>query len=73
MQRGRTGSLAAAVDQTTETWPANWKLLEDRIGRRCGEFMWMFRRGGLEYYKHVDTRRYLVLDGERELLSPERR
>ena len=34
------------------------------IGERCAEFMWMWRQNGLEYYKHIDTRRYLILDAE---------
>jgi hypothetical protein len=45
-----------------ELEPANWKPLELRIGSRCAEFMWMWRENGLEHYKHVDTRRYLILD-----------
>jgi len=45
-----------------ELEPANWKPLKLRIGSRCAEFMWMWRENGLEYYKHVDTRRYLILD-----------
>jgi hypothetical protein len=45
-----------------ELEPANWKPLELRIGSRCAEFMWMWRENGLEYYKHCDTRRYLILD-----------
>ena len=45
-----------------ELEPANWRPLELRIGSRCAEFMWMWRKNGLEYYKHVDTRRYLILD-----------
>jgi hypothetical protein len=44
--------------------PANWKPLKMRIGERCAEFMWMWRQDNLEYYKHIDTRRYLVLDAE---------
>ena len=44
--------------------PANWTPLEMRIGERCAEFMWMWRQNGLEYYKHTDTRRYLILDAE---------
>jgi hypothetical protein len=24
--------------------------------------MWMWRENGLEHYKHIDTRRYLILD-----------
>jgi hypothetical protein len=44
--------------------PANWKPLEIRIGARCAEFIWMWRQNGLEYYKHIDKRRYLILDSE---------
>ena len=44
--------------------PANWKPLEVRIGTRCAEFMWMFRENALEHYKHIDTRRYLILDAK---------
>jgi len=47
-----------------ELEPANWKPLELRIGERCAEFMWMWRQNGLEHYKHIDTRRYLILDAE---------
>jgi len=50
--------------QQMEFEPANWKPLEIQIGQRCAEFMWMWRQNGLEYYKHVDTRRYLILDAE---------
>ena len=51
-------------DPAMELEPANWKPLEMRIGERCAEFMWMWRQNGLEYYKHIDTRRYLILDAE---------
>lgn len=44
--------------------PANWKPLEMRVGEGCAEFMWMWRQNDLEYYKHIDTRRYLILDAE---------
>lgn len=50
--------------QEMEFEPANWKPLEIQIGERCVEFMWMWRQAGLEYYKHIDTRRYLILDAE---------
>ena len=65
MQRGRAshidnGKQASAM----ELEPANWKPLELRIGTRCAEFMWMFRENGLEHYKHIDTRRYLILDAK---------
>jgi hypothetical protein len=26
--------------------------------------MWMWRENGLEHYKHIDSRRYLILDTE---------
>jgi hypothetical protein len=42
---------------------ANWVPLESRIGERCEEFMWMWRENGFEFYKNINTRRYLVLDG----------
>jgi hypothetical protein len=44
--------------------PINWMPLERRIGRQCAEFMWMCRKDGVEFYKHVETRRYLLLDSE---------
>ena len=42
----------------------NWKPLEGHIGPLCSGWMWMYRSRGLEYYKHADTRRYLILDAE---------
>ena len=42
--------------------PSDWGPLEKRIGSRCAEFMWMFREDGIEFYKHIGTRRYLLLD-----------
>jgi hypothetical protein len=49
---------------TMEVEPPNWLPLALRIGARCAEFMWMCRQDGVEYYKHVATRRYLMLDGQ---------
>ena len=65
MRRGRAshidnGKQASAM----ELEPANWKPLELRVGNRCAEFMWMFRENGLEHYKHIGTRRYLILDAK---------
>ena len=57
---GRAGQSGPAM----ELDPVNWEPLERRIGSRCGEFMWMYRAGGLEHYKHIDTRRYLILDAK---------
>ena len=42
----------------------NWLPLEQQIGERCEEWMWMYRRRGLEYYKHRYTRQYLILDSD---------
>ena len=47
-----------------ELEPANWKPLELLVGSRCREFMWMWRENGFEHYKHIDSRRYLILDGK---------
>ena len=47
-----------AVELTT-----NWRPLERRLPvDLCAEFMWMFRKDGIEYFKHADTRAYLRLD-----------
>lgn len=42
--------------------PVNWMPLEKRIRSQCAEFMWMYRQDGVEFYKHIQTRRYLLLD-----------
>jgi hypothetical protein len=31
----------------------NWALLEQHLGNRCAEFMWMYARDGVEFYKHI--------------------
>ena len=65
MQLGRASEEGAGQSGLKmELEPANWEPLERRIGSRCGEFMWMYRAGGLEHYKHIDTRRYLILDAK---------
>ena len=41
----------------------NWKPLEKVVGTGgCEDFMWMWREAGIEFYKHIRTRRYLLLD-----------
>ena len=64
--RGSSGRRVDAGKQGSamELEPANWKPLELRIGSRCAEFMWMWRENGLEHYKHIDTRRCLILDAK---------
>jgi hypothetical protein len=49
----------------------NWAPLEQRLGNDCAGFMWMYSKDGIEYYKHIDTRRYLCLSarGDAFLLS----
>ena len=42
----------------------DWTPLERLIGNRCCQFMWMWREGGIQFYKHINTRRYLLLDFE---------
>ena len=65
MRRGKAPRVGTGLPGSgVELGPANWKPLELRIGHRCGEFMWMWREHGLEYYKHIDTRRYLILDAK---------
>ena len=44
---------------------ANWKPLENRLGReRCVGFMYMGRANGINLYKHGITRTYLNLDDD---------
>lgn len=62
-QGGRGSRVVVHTRREMKTEPANWKPLERRIRALCAEFMWMYRENGLEYYKHIDTRRYLILDG----------
>jgi hypothetical protein len=40
----------------------NWKPLEEKIGNRCQEFMFIGRLGRINLYKHVVSRCYLNLD-----------
>jgi len=43
----------------------NWAPLEAMGGPElCAQFMWMWRESGIEFYKHIDARRYLLLDSE---------
>ena len=45
-----------------DAFTPNWEPLEKHIGDQCGMWMWVYRNGDLEFYKHRDTRNYLVLD-----------
>jgi len=62
-QGGEGSRVLVRAEREVETEPANWKPLERCIKALCAEFMWMYRESGLEYYKHIDTRQYLILDG----------
>ena len=55
----------------------NWAPLEQRIGNRCADFMWIYEKDGVEFYKHIGTRRYLCLNSHggvflyiRDVLQP---
>ena len=51
-------------DQVSTDRP-NWKPLERRLSlASCGDWMWMFRTNGIEHYKNIHTRHYLVLDAQ---------
>ena len=44
---------------------ANWKPLENRLGRaRCAGFMYLGRVNGINVYKHGISRSYLNLDDD---------
>jgi hypothetical protein len=59
------------VNEGKELGPPNWLPLETKLresGRPvslCAAFMWMWRERGIDFYKHIDTRRYLLLDSDR--------
>lgn len=40
----------------------DWTPLERILGPVCTQFMWMGRKGDVQFYKHIQTRRYLRLD-----------
>ena len=49
---------------------ANWSPLESRLTPvQCAEFMWMYREDGIEHYKHIVSRRYLLLDPDGRCLT----
>jgi hypothetical protein len=58
------------MNQTKDLGPANWAPLETMLRQTgcpvslCASFMWMYRQNGIEFYKHIDTRRYLLLDSQ---------
>lgn len=58
------------MNQTKDLGAANWTPIETMLrqtGRPvslCGSFMWMYRQNGIEFYKHIDTRRYILLDSQ---------
>ena len=48
---------------TVEATRPDWKPLEQHVPHEeCAEFMWMHRDGVVHFYKHIITRRYLMLD-----------
>ena len=55
------------MDFTTD-WAPLEKVFTDLDGKpdRCGQFMFMHTNTltGLRYYKHINTRRYLLIDAD---------
>lgn len=50
------------IDNTRET-RESWVPLEMALSRaQCIDFMWMGSAGSVQFYKHMDTRRYLMID-----------
>ena len=51
------------MNEGKELGPPNWLPLETKLresGRPvslCAAFMWMWREQGIDFYKHIDTRR----------------
>ncbi len=56
------------MNEPKDLGAANWMPLETMLRKSgrpvnlCASFMWMYRQNGIEFYKHIDTRRYLLLD-----------
>jgi len=49
---------------------ANWAPLERWLAPvQCAEFMWMYREDGVEHYKHIVSRKYLLLDQDGRCLA----
>ena len=52
------------IDNATET-RESWIPLEKALSRaQCVDFMWMGAAGQVQLYKHMDSRRYLLIDAD---------
>lgn len=52
------------IDNATET-RQSWTPLEKALSRaQCIDFMWMGAAGTILFYKHMDTRRYLLINAD---------
>lgn len=50
------------IDNTKET-RESWAALEQALGRQqCVDFVWMGSAGTVQVYRHMDTRRCLMID-----------
>jgi len=45
--------LKPATGRQQIDFTPNWKALEDKLGARCQEFMFMGRMGSVNLYKHI--------------------
>jgi hypothetical protein len=60
------------IDSAIETRDS-WAPLEKALSRaQCVDFMWMGAAGTIQLYKHMDTRRYLLIDATTGLFYDDR-
>ena len=51
--------------ETIDAPHPNWQPLAQHLPpSECADFMWMYRQRTVHFYKHIVTRRYLLLDGD---------
>lgn len=49
--------------ETVDATHPNWQALALHLPpSECADFMWMYRDRTVHFYKHIITRRYLLLD-----------
>lgn len=61
-----TTLAAAAFEKCNQP---NWMPLEKKLSQVAGGtslFAWVRREGGVEFYKNIDTGRYLLLDSNQD-------
>ena len=62
MAKAETPTVVEAVLDGTNP---DWRPLEALMGPNgCGDWMWMYRENGFEFYKNSMTRNYIALPSE---------